>query len=632
MSATIDDQLTEARYKDASVKAVHSCHLYGTGILKGPLVERKVRTRFRHEVIDEVDANGAATGRKVQRWSQYSESYVTPFVEHVPLWRFYPDMSATCIEDCRYACELHCMPKHRLAELTKRPSFNAERIKRFLQSNPNGATSRQYRDYENQLKSLGERDALQVTDTGQYELIERWGWLEGCELKAAGVPVPEDRMHESFFSNVWMLPNGEIIRAVLQPINGVTWPYYFYHFDKDETSFFGEGLASIMRDDQDMLNAAVRLMLDNAAITAGPQLEVAVGLLHSMEDIDEVVPWRIWKRNAQSNDKQAIRAIELPSRLNELSQLAAMFEQNTDETTAIPRYMSGENATSGAAGTAAGMSMLMAAANIVIKDLINSWDEGVMRPFITAMYHWNMQFNPDNAIKGDYDVKARGTASLVAKEVRARQLNEFAAMASDPQDAPFIKRHKLLQARAEVNELSDVVKSEDEVRAEQQSEQAQAQQKLQKELAEAQVGEQIGKAKRMMAEAELASKRIEELTAKISLMGTQEMVAKVEAVYAALQAGGVATRDPLIAPAADEILKSSNFRDSNGDPSIAQLNGPPVQQLQGTQVMLNKGQSIGPDPRVVQEPEAMAQPAPGIERPTGMVGRRAGIETAGIEA
>lgn len=635
MSKAIDDQLMEARYKEEALKAIHNGHLYGTGILKGPLVERKVRTRFRHEVVDEV-VNGVKTGKKVQRWSQYSESYVVPFVESVPIWRFYPDMSATSIHDCRFAYELHLMPRHKLAELAERPSFDRKRIMAYLDANPNGSVVRTSRHYETQLKALGERNATQLYTSGQFELLERWGWISGRDLKDANIEVPPDRIHESFFANVWLLPNGQIIRAVLQPINGITWPYYFYYFDKDETSIFGEGLSAIMRDDQAMLNAAVRMMLDNAAISAGPQLEVAVDLLHSMENIDEIVPWRIWKRNSKSGNQQAIRAVDLNSHLPELTALAQMFEQNADETTAIPRYMSGENATQGAAGTAAGMSMLMAAANIVIKDLITSWDEGVMRPFITAMYHWNMQFNSDNSIKGDYDVKARGTASLIAKEVRARQLNEFAAMASDPQDAPFIKRHKLLQARAEANELSDVVKTEDEVRQEQESEQAQKARAMQEQMAQAQVAEAVAKAKAMEAKAELTMKQADEVLAKITSMANADMVAKVEAIYAALQAGGTATRDPLIAPAADEILKSAGFKDENGDPTIAQLNGPPVQAQVPTQVLLNKGQTIAADPRL-NNPAPVVQAVPdaaaavGIERPTGMVGRRAGIETAEID-
>ena len=656
MSTTIDDQLTEARYKEESLKAINNCHLYGTGILKGPLVERKIRTRFKHEVIDEpatndageplVGPDGMPLTRKVQRWAQYSESYVVPFVESVPLWNFYPDMSVTSIEDCHYVYELHPMPRHKLAELANRPTFNKKRVINYLNSNPNGCSTRTMRDVDNELKSMGDRNSTQVSGEGKYDVLERWGWISGKDLRECGIEISESRLHESFFANIWMLPDGQIIRSVLQPINGITWPYYFYYFDKDETSIFGEGLSTIMRDDQSMLNAAVRMMLDNAAISAGPQIEVATDLISNMENMDEIIPWRIWKRNSSKagGAQRAISVIDMPSHLPELSNLATMFENNADETTAIPRYMSGENATQGAAGTAAGMSMLMAAANIVIKDLITSWDEGVMRPFITALYHWNMQFNSDNTIKGDYDVKARGTASLVAKEVRARQLNEFAAMASDPQDAPFIKRHKLLQARAEVNELSDVIKSEDEVKSEQQSEEAQKSKALQQQLAEAQVAEAVGKAKRLEAEVSLSSKKLEELDAKIKSMATGDMVKKVEAVFAALQAGGVATRDPLVAPAADEILRSTGFVDYNGDPSVAELNGPPVQPQENSHVLLNRGQSVVIDPRAMQPqgqnletPQTAEQLTPdagqpaSIDRPTGMVGRRAGIQTERID-
>lgn len=622
MSKVIDDQLTEARYKEASIRAVHSAHLYGTGVIKGPLVERKVRTRFRKVV------RVTPQGQQVQAWESYSESYVVPFVDYVPLWRFYPDMSATTLEQCRYVYERHTMAKHEVLELAKRRSFDSVKIVDYVKANPGGSLVSRY--YDNELKSIGEREAMQAATGGQYEVLERWGWLDGQQLREAGVSVPDDRLHETFFSNVWMLPGGCVIRAVLQPINGVTWPYHLYHFDKDETSIFGEGLASVMRDDQEMLNAAVRLMLDNAAITAGPQLEVAIGLLSTMERVDEIVPWKIWKRNNQSPGQRAVHAIDLPSRLNELTALAQMFEANADEVTAIPRYMSGENATQGAAGTAAGMSMLMGAANIVIKDLITSWDEGVTRPFLQNLYRWNMQFNQDDSIKGDFDVKARGTASLVAKEVRARQLNEFAQLASDPQDAPFIKRHKLLQQRAEANELSDVVKTEDEVKAEQESEQAKQAQAMQQQMMQAQAMEAQGRAMKLMAEAEVAKKKVDEMAANIELIVAKAVAEKVGTVYAALQAAGVAVSTPQIAPAGDEILQSSGWVDATPNPTIAQLSSPPVQEGQQPPVAPIAG---GPQPATTVEPELdmpNAQPER-IQPQTGMIGQQEGIETVAID-
>ena len=593
MAKVIDDQLVEARYKDVAIKTVHSGHLYGTGVMKGPLVERKIRTRF---------------VQQGNSWIAKSETYVVPFVDYVPLWRFYPDMSATELDQCRYAYERHQMTKADLVDLSQRKSFNKERIVNYIKSNPAGEVKLRY--FDNELRVIGERNSTQGNKAGTYEVLERWGWVDGLSLKDAGVNVPDNRTHETFFSNVWLLPDGQIIKAVLQPINGVTWPYHMYYFDKDETSIFGEGIAAIMRDDQTMINAATRMMLDNGGITSGPQLEVNPSLLASLDKVEEVFPWKIWLRNNASPGTAAIRAIEMPNNLNNLSGMADRFENNADETTAIPRYMTGENTSSGAAGTASGMSMLMGAANIVIKDLITSYDEGITRPFLQALYRWNMQFHKDNAIKGDFDVKARGAASLVAKEVRARQLNEFAAMTANELDGPYIKRDALLRQRAEANELSEVVKTEDEVAAEQNNEMAQMQQ-------------QAAIQQQQLVMAELA-KKVEVLTAQaakamaeVDLIRAKAISTKVEAVYAALQAGGTATAAPMTAPAGDEILRSSGWQDATPDPTIAQLGGPPVQ----------------PDGQMVQPPMAPMQPdMPNVQAPTGMQGRRQGIETPELDA
>jgi len=589
MAKVIEDQLVEARYKDVAIKTVHSGHLYGTGVMKGPLVERKIRTRF---------------VQQGNNWVPKSETYVVPFVDYVPLWRFYPDMAATELDQCRYAYERHQMTKADLVNLSQRKSFNKQRIVDYIKSNPAGEVKLRY--FDNELRVIGERNTTQGNKAGTYEVLERWGWLDGSQLKDAGVKIPEERIHETFFSNVWLLPNGEIIKAVLQPINGVTWPYHMYYFDKDETSIFAEGISTIMRDDQTMINASTRMILDNGAITSGPQLEVNPSLLASLDRVDEVYPWKIWLRNNSAPGTPAIRPIEMPNNLAALSNIADRFENNADETTAIPRYLSGENAASGAAGTASGMSMLMGAANIVIKDLITSYDEGITRPFLQALYRWNMQFHKDNSIKGDFDVKARGAASLVQKEVRARQLNEFSQLTANDLDAPFIKRDALLRQRAEANELSDVVKTEDEVAAEQNNGMIQAQQ-------------QAAMAQQQLVLAEL-EKKVAVLTAQaakamaeVDLIAAKTVSTKVEAVYAALQAGGTATAAPMTAPAGDEILRSSGWQDATPDPSIAQLGGPPVQP--GGQV----------PPQMPMQPEQ-------VQAPTGMEGRRAGIETQAIEA
>ncbi len=612
MAKVVEDQLVEVHYKLISNQVVHSGHLYGTGILKGPLVEKKIRIKF-------VKEGG--------KWVQRSEEYVVPFVDFVPLWRFYPDMSASTLEMCRFVYERHQMSRHDLADLANRKTFDGVEIKAYLEQNPNGYVKLRY--FDNELKVIGDRPASQGTPGGQYEVLERWGWLTGEQLKEIGVEIPDERKHESFFSNVWLLPDGRVIKAVLQPINGVTWPYHMYYFDKDETSIFGEGLPMIMRDEQININAATRLMLDNAAITSGSMLEVNPHLLHPLTKPDEVFPWKIWLRNQTSPGETAVKAVTMPNGLQPLMGLNAMFEQNADEVSAIPRYMAGENATQGAAGTSSGLSMLMGAVNIVIKDLITNWDEGITRSFITGLYRWNMQFNSNDEIKGDFDVKARGTASLIAKEVRARQLNEFGALTANPMDAPFINRHRLNLLRAEANELSDVVYTEDEIAAQSQSTEAQMQQQLNMRLQMAALAEAEGKAAKMMADAKLIQMKAAEALANVDLIASRAVESKMGSIYAALQAAGVAVQNPMIAPAGDELLRSANFKDATPDPAISQILGQQVQKLAGGQGGVG---GPGGEPPVTPGPQ-VAAPAGQEQVPpmTGQVGGHAGIETPEID-
>jgi hypothetical protein len=604
MTAIIDDQLVESRYKQSARHVLHSGHLYGTGVLKAPLVERKTRKKF-------VMEHGC--------WVMKTESYVVPFVDYVPLWRWYPDMSATRLEDCRYVYERHLMTRAALASLAKKRSFNGRKIKDHILANPKGM--RQQRSFDGEIRLMGDRQSSNTADDGQYEVLERWGWLDGEQLASAGVDVPQERMHETFFSNVWLLPNGEILKVVLQPLNGVTWPYHLYYADKDETSIFGDGFAAIMRDDQTMINAGTRMILDHAALTAGPQLEANMKLLAAGERADDMYPFKIWRRNGEDPGSPAIRVLNIPTGLEELFPIVNMFKENADDVTAIPRYMQGENATTGAAGTASGMSMLMANASIVMKDLITNYDEGVTRTFIEALYFWNMQFNPDDRCKGDFDIKARGTASLMAKEIRAQQLDQFAATIS-PEDAPYIKREELLRQRAEAHDLASIIKTEKEVQADQNNDAAKAQAELAQQMQQIQL--------------QMAQLNVQKLSAEVAKIGADVDRIKaiatktnVDAAYAGMQAGGVATERPQIAPAGDAILKSAGFVDHT--PQAPTPTGAPQD---ASQAAAQPAPPAG-DTSAAPAP-ADAAPMTGTRDPQGgqvgaNVGEEAGIETARID-
>jgi hypothetical protein len=66
-----------------------------------------------------------------------------------------------------------------------------------------------------------------------------------------------------------------------------------------------------------------------------------------------------------------------------------------------------------------------------------------------------MQFSDDESIKGDYSVKATGVSSLIAKEVLANSLMQFANMTNNPSDISITKRAKIIREIANSLDLSE---------------------------------------------------------------------------------------------------------------------------------------------------------------------------------
>jgi hypothetical protein len=119
--------------------------------------------------------------------------------------------------------------------------------------------------------------------------------------------------------------------------------------------------------------------------------------------------------------------------------------------------MYGDSQNVGGAGkTASGLSMLMGAANVTVKDQIKNFDDGITLPFIKGLYFWNMEFSPKENIKGDYQVMAKGSTSLIAREVKAESLIQFMNVTNNPTDLMYTKRDNVLREYTRVLDLDDM--------------------------------------------------------------------------------------------------------------------------------------------------------------------------------
>jgi hypothetical protein len=95
----------------------------------------------------------------------------------------------------------------------------------------------------------------------------------------------------------------------------------------------------------------------------------------------------------------------------------------------------------------------MSAANGSIRTVVKNIDDYLLAPLGKALFSFNMQFDFDPEIKGDLEVKAAGTESLMASEVRSQRLMQFLGIVQNPMLAPFARLDYIVREIAKSMEL-----------------------------------------------------------------------------------------------------------------------------------------------------------------------------------
>jgi hypothetical protein len=152
---------------------------------------------------------------------------------------------------------------------------------------------------------------------------------------------------------------------------------------------------------------------------------------------------------------QALFGTKFPNVSNENLQMFDKARQLADESTGMPSFAHGQTGVSGVGRTASGISMLMNAASGSIKTVIKNVDDYLLGPIGKAFFSFNMQFDFDPEIRGDLEVNARGTESLMANEVRSQRLMQFLQIVSNPALAPYAKMPYIIREIAKAMDLDE---------------------------------------------------------------------------------------------------------------------------------------------------------------------------------
>lgn len=426
MEKLIHDQIEESNGSSEIRNSLFEASLFGTGIIKGPFNFSKTLNRW------EEDADGSRA---------YNPLVVrVPRIEFVSIWDFFPDPNATNIAECEYIFHRHKMNRTQLRSLAKLPYFDKDAIREALEIGPDYIE----KDYETALKDDQRSEA---NGSEQFEVLEYWGVMDAEYARQVGMDIPEeiDNLDEVQI-NAWIC-NGKMLRSVINPFTPFRLPYHSFPYERNPYSFFGIGVAENMDDSQKIMNGHARMAIDNLALSGSLVFDVDETALVGGQSM-EIYPGKIFRRQA-GVPGQAINGLKFPNTSQENMMMFDKFRQLADEQTGIPSYSHGQTGVQSMTRTASGMSMLLGAASLNIKTVIKNLDDFLLKPMGEAYFQWNMQFlETQLGIKGDLEVKATGTNSLMQKEVRSQRLTMFLQTAQNPAIAPFIKMNKLISELA----------------------------------------------------------------------------------------------------------------------------------------------------------------------------------------
>jgi hypothetical protein len=256
-------------------------------------------------------------------------------------------------------------------------------------------------------------------------------------LEDQDITIPDElKDFDELQANVWIC-NNKLIRMVLNPFKPSKIPYHSAPYELNPYSFFGVGIAENMDDTQTLMNGFMRMAVDNAVLSGNLIMELDETNLVPGQDLS-LYPGKVFRRQGGAPG-QAIFGTKFPNVSSENMMLFDKARQLSDESTGLPSFSHGQTGVSGVGRTASGISMLMGAASGSIKTVVKNVDDYLLRPIGEGFFRFNMQFDFDPEIKGDLEVKARGTESLMANEVRSQRLMQFLQTASNPALAPFAK-------------------------------------------------------------------------------------------------------------------------------------------------------------------------------------------------
>lgn len=446
MEKEIEAQLDQCAYGRAARKALKDRVIMGTGILKGPVNTGKMRTRY--VPLDETT------------WVPEISVDITPDVGYVNPWFFYPDDTVNEFSFCQDTIELHPKSPLDLKKLMNHPGYISENIAEVLKTPPEDYQSHSYADYANLT------DSNPYLFENKYRVLEYHGPVTKDQLGAMGIEPTYDSPNEEYYGEVWVV-NHKVIRIELQNIEACfEVPYCLSNWIKDPSSVFGIGAPMLMRDQQRVVTQTWHMMLDNASISSGPQVAMQREFIEPADGDWTLDPRKVWYlKDPMMKVQDAIQFFYPPNMMEGIMPILDLSRKFAEEESLTPMIAGGMQSAQ-TSETATGALMMQNASTTLLDYLAEEWDDSVTDKIIRRMYAWNMQYNSNPAIKGEFSVDVRSSTEYKNKQMHLRDLERLSVEATqNPQLGMMLNLDALQKVRLTMMNIpfKEIVRTPEEI-------------------------------------------------------------------------------------------------------------------------------------------------------------------------
>ena len=418
MRLRISDQFAEGGWEKAFNEFLTDLCTFPCGFLKGPVVRRSKTLRWEQD---------QQTGRTMA----VPGDVTRPEYERVSPFDIYPEPGITDIND-GYIIQLHALTRAEVSAMIGLPGYDEAKLMAALALGPRASWLPQI--HQSEREHLERKDSYYHRPDMMYDMLEFWGSVSGRMLIEWGIEA-EVEAHVEYDVTVLMIGT-MVVRAALNSDPLGEKPFVKTSFIKIPGAFWGRSLPETIADAAGVCNAAARSLVNNMALASGPQVEVNIDRVPVNERLTQIHPWKVWQVNQDpyGTNAPAVRFEQPADNSAGLMNVYTSFSRLADDHSGIPAYIYGDLNVQGAGRTASGLSMLMGAAGKGIRQVVLHIDHDVLKPIVRRQFIWNMRYDPDESIKGDIEIVARGAVNIAAGEAMNVRRLEFLAQTLNPVD------------------------------------------------------------------------------------------------------------------------------------------------------------------------------------------------------